>query len=100
MSTEEQRLFAKLSVFTGGCRLDAAEAVCADDGASALEGIVALAEQSLLRERDDFDSEPRFWMLESIRAYAAERLAQGGEADAAAAAHFDYFARFARDVQL
>jgi len=97
LSAEEQRLFAKLSVFTGGCRLDAAEAVCADDGASALDGIVALVEQSLLRERDDFDSEPRFWMLESIRAYAAERLAQGGEGDVAAAAHFDYFAGFARE---
>jgi len=84
-------------VFTGGCRLDAAEAVCADDGASALDGIVALVEQSLLRERDDFDSEPRFWMLESIRAYAAERLAQVGEADVAAAAHFVYFADFARE---
>jgi predicted ATPase/class 3 adenylate cyclase len=99
LSAEEQRLFAKLSVFTGGCRLDAAEAICAEDGASALEGIVALAEQSLLREHDDFDGEPRFWMLESIRAYAAERLAQGGEADAVAAGHFDYFARFACEAE-
>ena len=98
LSAQEQRLFARLSVFTAGCRLDAAEAVCSD-GASTLEGIVALAEQSLLRERDDFDGEPRFWMLESIRAYAAERLARAGETDAAAAAHFDFFARFAREAE-
>jgi predicted ATPase/class 3 adenylate cyclase len=99
LSAEEQRLFARLSVFTGGCRLDAAEAVSVDDVGSALEGIVSLVEQSLLRERDDFDGEPRFWMLESIRAYAAEHLAHAGETDAAAAAHFDYFARFASEAE-
>lgn len=99
LSAEQQRLFARLSVFTGGCRLDAGEAVCADDEMSTVEGIIALVEQSLLRERDDFDGDPRFWMLESIRAYGAERLAHAGETDAVAAAHFDHFARFAREAE-
>jgi tetratricopeptide (TPR) repeat protein len=66
---------------------------------STLEGIVALSEQSLLREREDFDGEPRFWMLETIRAYAAERLADSGEEERIAAAHVDYFARFAREAE-
>lgn len=99
LTPQEQRLFARLSVFAGGCRLDAAETVCGGDGISTLEGIVGLAEQSLLRERDDFDGEPRFWMLESIRAYARERLVQAGEADTVSAAHVDYFAGFARDAE-
>ena len=58
---EEQRLFARLSVFAGGCTLEAAEEVCDAD----LDTLQSLVEKSLLR----FTNE-RYWMLETIREYA------------------------------
>jgi predicted ATPase len=59
---EEQPLFARLSVFAGGCTLDAAEAVADGD----LDTLQSLIEKSLLRFSDG-----RYWMLETIREYAA-----------------------------
>jgi predicted ATPase/DNA-binding SARP family transcriptional activator len=67
---DEQQLLARLSVFAGGCTLEAAEEVAGAEP-SALESIVA---KSLLRHTDD-----RFWMLETIREYALERLEASGE---------------------
>ncbi len=72
LDEDEQRLFARLSVFPG-CTLDAAEAVCDAD----VDVLQSLVEKSLVRRTDD-----RFWMLETIREYAAERLEASGEADA------------------
>ena len=65
-------LFARLSVFAGGCTLDAAEEVCGAD----LDTLQSLVEKSLLRFSDE-----RYWMLETIREYAAERLEASGEAE-------------------
>ncbi len=62
LSPEEQELFARLSVFAGGCTLEAAEEVCDAD----LDTLQSLVEKSLLR----FTNE-RYWMLETIREYAA-----------------------------
>jgi predicted ATPase/class 3 adenylate cyclase len=83
LSEPEQTLFARLGVFVGGCRLDAAEAVGDHDGdlgIDILDGLGSLVEQSLLRQRDDPDGEPRFWMLETIREYASERAAADTDA--------------------
>ena len=63
-------LFARLSVFTGGCTLESAEQVADAD----LDTLQSLLDKSLLKRRDDLD-EPRFWMLETIREYGLERLA-------------------------
>jgi predicted ATPase/DNA-binding transcriptional LysR family regulator len=65
-------LFARLGVFMGGCTAEAAAAVCGAGDPS----LTALVEASLLRRRDR-----RFAMLETVREYAAERLAASGEAD-------------------
>ncbi len=65
LSEGEQPVFRALSVFAGGCRLDAAEEVAGAD----LDTLQSLVEKSLLR----FSNE-RYWMLETIREYAAERL--------------------------
>jgi predicted ATPase/class 3 adenylate cyclase len=70
LSEEEQRVFARLSVFAGGCTLEAAEEVANAD----LDILQSLVEKSLLRFTDE-----RFWMLETIRDYAADRLAGSGE---------------------
>jgi predicted ATPase/class 3 adenylate cyclase len=85
LSDAEQTLFARLGVFVGGCRISAAEAVCDDGqqlGIDMLEGLASLVEKSLLRQRDDPDGEPRFWMLETIREYALEQLQARHEQEA------------------
>jgi len=66
----EQQLLARLAVFRGGCTLDAAEQVAGAD----LDTLQSLVDKSLLRHTGE-----RFWMLETIREFASERLAAGGE---------------------
>jgi predicted ATPase/class 3 adenylate cyclase len=88
LSEPEQRLFSRLGVFVGGCRIEQAEAVTNHDdalGIDLLDGLQALVEKSLLRRRDDPDGEPRFWMLETIREYALDALGED-----APKTHHDY----------
>jgi predicted ATPase/class 3 adenylate cyclase/Tfp pilus assembly protein PilF len=65
LTPAEQDLFARLAVFAGGCPLEAAEQICGAD----LDAIASLVDKSLLRRTGD-----RYWMLETIREFAAERL--------------------------
>jgi predicted ATPase/class 3 adenylate cyclase len=77
---EERRLFARLSVFAGGWTLESAEAVCAPGlNIDVLEGLGTLVEGSLVRRREIPDDGMWFRMLETIREYAAEWLADSGE---------------------
>ena len=79
---DEQQLFARLAVFAGGCTLDAAEEVCGAD----LDTLQSLVDKSLLASR----RASRFWMLETIRDFAAERLLDdGAEHEALARRHAD-----------
>lgn len=76
-----RRLFARLSVFVGGVRLDEIEKVCGpqdDLGVDVLEGLATLVDHSLVRRDEGQD---RFRMLQVIREYAADRLAESAEAD-------------------
>jgi non-specific serine/threonine protein kinase len=79
LSEREQRIFARLSIFVGGCTLKAAEAVIPDPGDPAqapdlLEDLGRLVEQGVVRVAVDPDGEPRFSMLETIRDFAQECL--------------------------
>ncbi len=65
LAPAEQDLFARLAVFAGGCTLAAAEEICGAD----IDAIASLVDKSLLRRTGD-----RYWMLETIREFAAERL--------------------------
>lgn len=88
LDPDDQTLFRRLAVFTGGCTLEAAEAVGNHDGAlDAFSGVERLCEQSLLRQEAGVDGAPRFTMLETIREFGLERLGASGEADAARARH-------------
>jgi predicted ATPase/class 3 adenylate cyclase len=71
----ERELFARLAIFRGGCTLDDAEAVCDAD----LDTLASLLDKSLVRRRVDPDGVERFWMLETIREFARERLDESGE---------------------
>ena len=75
----ERRLLARFSVFARGGSLEELEAVCgpaADlGGREVVDALDLLADQSLLRRVPEFD-EPRFLMLQTIREFAAERLAE------------------------
>jgi predicted ATPase/class 3 adenylate cyclase len=87
---KEKTLFERLAVFVGGCRLEAAEAVCDFDGTfgdELLDGLDSLVEKSLLRQRQDSDGEPRFWMLETIRELGLELLESADELEGACERH-------------
>jgi non-specific serine/threonine protein kinase len=101
LSDEEQALFRRLAVFVGGWTLEAAEAVgsAGDDSTlGVLERLASLADKSLLREEDGPGGEPRFLMLETVREYGLERLANSGEEVAGRAAHADYFLALAERI--
>jgi predicted ATPase/class 3 adenylate cyclase len=101
LDERERILFLRLGVFVGGCRLDAAETVCSPDGGLAMdvpEGVFSLVEKSLLRQRQDRDGEPRYWMLETIREYACERLADLDDADDLHLGHAKYMLMLAESA--
>jgi predicted ATPase len=93
LNTDERALYARLSVFVGGFTLEAAEAVCNPEGRlDILEGLTSLVNSSLVRQEETSnDGETRFGMLETIRAYALERLAESGEMEALRKGHTQYY---------
>jgi predicted ATPase/class 3 adenylate cyclase len=81
LGAAEQRLFARLSVFSGGFTLGSAEAVCGPGlELEVMEGIEALVEHSLL-QREERGGRVRYRMLETVREFATGRLDASGEAD-------------------
>src|SRR5262249_60810388 len=82
LGEEEQSLLRRLSVFSGGCTLEAAEAVA---GRDVLDPLASLVDKSLVT----FSG--RYHLLETVRQYAAERLAERGETEDARARHLDHF---------
>jgi predicted ATPase len=82
LTGEEQRLFARLSVFAGGCALEAVEQVAEAD----LGTLQSLVDKSLVRHSDE-----RFWMLETIREFGAERLEESDETEQLRRRHADYY---------
>ena len=94
LSDEEQALFARLSVFAGGCTYEAAEQIASADP----DTLQSLLDKSLVRKRES-EAEPRYWMLETIREYAAERLELQDDSDALSQRHADYFLRLAEEAE-
>jgi predicted ATPase/DNA-binding winged helix-turn-helix (wHTH) protein len=93
LNEEEQKLFRRFSVFAGGCRLEAAEAVCntrQDLGIDLFAGLSSLVDKNLIQRMDRSKTEPRFAMLETIREYAFECLFASEEHAATRRAHAAY----------
>ncbi len=108
LTPTEQALFRRLSLFSGGFTLAAATAVSAspldsDSAAAAdlaaLEGITSLIEQSVLRQSAASGDEPRYTMLETVRAYARERLDASDEGDVIHRQHAAFFVAFAEAAE-
>ena len=102
LDEQERTFFARLSVFVGGFTLEAAEAVCDPGGDlsfDTLEGIASLTNKSLLRQMDTGEGESRFFMLETIREYASDRLAEAPEAGEVAARHAAFFLSLAEKAE-
>jgi predicted ATPase/DNA-binding CsgD family transcriptional regulator len=98
LEEDEKTLFRRLAVFVEGCTLAAAESVCNAHGdleGDVLDGVARLVDKSLLRQETEFDGEPRLLMLETIREYALERLAESSEADAMRRQHATFFLQVA-----
>jgi predicted ATPase/transcriptional regulator with XRE-family HTH domain len=93
----ERALFRRLSIFAGGWRLEAAEAVCVGDGLAAadvVDGLVSLVEKSLV-VADDSGQFVRYRFLEPTRAFAFDQLTASGEQPQLAAAHARWMGDFA-----
>ena len=90
LEDEERRLFTRLSVFRGGSTLEAAEEVAV----AGLDTLQSLVDKSLVRH-----SEGRFWMLETIREYAAERLEASDEARQLRGRHAAWFVALAEEAE-
>ncbi|WP_225878562.1 BTAD domain-containing putative transcriptional regulator [Spongiactinospora rosea] len=100
LTEAERGVLRRLSVFSGGASLEAAERVCAGPalaGEQVLDVLTALTEKSLLLA--DGEGAPRYRMLDTIREYAAHRLAEAGETEAARRAHLAYFTDLAETAE-
>ena len=94
LTAKEQLLFRRLSVFAGGCTLEAIEAICAalhDRPGYVLEDVASLLDKSLLQQIEQEGVGPRLTMLETIHEYGLECLAATGELQTTQAAHAHYF---------
>ena len=97
LAANEQRMLARLSVFVGGCSLEAAEAVCSGDGideVEVLDLLSALVARSLVVAEDAASGERRYRLLETIRQYAEERV-DGAERAELRDRHADFYVEFA-----
>jgi predicted ATPase/class 3 adenylate cyclase/DNA-binding CsgD family transcriptional regulator len=98
----EKMLFARLSVFAGGCTLEAIEAICNAEGdvpMDVLDAVESLVDKSLLRQEEGVGAEPRFYMLETIHEYAREKLEESEEAEELRRLHAQYFLSLAEEAK-
>ena len=103
LGADEKKLFKRLAVFAGGFTIEAAEAICGENeptGAEILDGLESLVANNLLQQTDEIGGEARLSMLETIREYAAERLAEKpDEENDLRGRHAGYFLNFARRTE-
>ena len=100
LSPAERHLLARLSVLAGGFDMPAASAVCGDEGQNGhvLDVLTALVDKSLVQADDGAGGEVRYLMLETIRHFARQRLADSADAAAVRDRHLAYFLRLAEDI--
>ena len=97
LSNEEKTILRHLSVFVGGWTLEAAESVC--DNPNLIDLLTHLVDKSLVAVDLEHGDEPRYYLLETIRQYAREKLVENGEAEKVRARHLDFFVGFASKAE-
>jgi predicted ATPase/DNA-binding SARP family transcriptional activator len=100
LTDAERMVLRRLSVFSGGASLEAAERVCAGDAVETgqvLELLTGLTEKSLVVAEGV--RAPRYRMLGTIKEYAEQRLAEAGESDLTRRAHLAYFTEFTENAE-
>lgn len=104
LSDREQRVFRRLAVFPGGITPQAAATVCRDDqgdppaDVDALDELALLVDKSLLHQERDPRHSPRFFLLETVRHYAQEKLRISGEEPSILERHAMHYLAFAEDA--
>lgn len=101
LPAEEQLLFRRLSVFAGGCTLQAVDALYSllGEGAkSMIEEVASLIDKSLLQQYEE-EGEPRLQFLETIHEYGLECMAESGEMEAVQQAHAMYYLQLAEEAE-
>ena len=104
LDAQEQRLFRRLSVFAGGCTLDAIEAVSialetSSPTISLLDSVASLIDKSMLQQTEQEGEQPRLVMLETIREYGLEALEASGEMETTRQAHAHYYLALAEEAE-
>jgi predicted ATPase/class 3 adenylate cyclase len=97
LSEEERTVLWRLSVFIGGWTLDAAESVC--ENLNMLDLLTRLVDKSLVAVDREHINEPRYYLLETIRQYAREKLKESAEGEQIRARHLDYFLKLAQRAE-
>jgi predicted ATPase/DNA-binding SARP family transcriptional activator len=97
LDSGEKRLLSRLAVFAGGWTVDAASDVCGE-GDEVIDRLSSLVDKSLLYV-DPAEVEPRQGMLDTIHAFAAERLAESDEAAELQRHHAAYFLKLAEEAE-
>ena len=102
LEPRSQRFFRRLGAFPGGWTIDAADALCVGDSeleGNAFEHLTELADHSLVRQVGGSDGEPRFTLLEMIRAYGLDRLTEAGEEQQARELHARCYLDLAEEAE-
>ena len=100
LAKDDQRLFARLATFSGGWTLEAAELICGPGlDLDIFDRLVTLVDHSLVRTTESRNGEPRFTMLETIREFAAERLASSEERGDIRRGHAEHFRDLAEEAE-
>ncbi len=104
LDAQEQRLFRRLSVFVGGCTLQAVESMCVTlEGETArvavLDGVSSLIDKSMLHSWQQEGEEPRLAMLETMREYGIECLTASGELEVTRQSHALYYMMLAEEAE-
>jgi predicted ATPase len=97
LSSEEQLMLGNLSVFVGGWTLEGAEAVSRN--LNVLDLLTHLVDKSLVAVDRERGNEIRYYLLETIRQYAREKLVESGQAEKIRARHLDYYVKFAEEAE-
>jgi predicted ATPase/DNA-binding SARP family transcriptional activator len=100
LTPADQALFERLGVFVGGFDVQAARAVAANDEYAVFDGIASLLDHSVLQRDPSAGEKQRFRMLETIRAYAIERLADSGDIQATERRHACFYHALAERAEL